>query len=70
MLKKKRQGKPQLEPVQGGKLRKTCLYPSFTNMKNRKELFDYVEGVMQSYPYSYDSDTNEENTVFEESGPK
>lgn len=50
--------------------KKSCLRPSFTNIKGTKHLLYSVEKTMGSDSYSYDSNTDEENTVFEEFEPK
>lgn len=47
--------------------KKITSYTSLTNLKDPKELLNYVNKAKESDTYCYDSDAEEENTVLDES---
>lgn len=50
-------------------LTRSRLVPPFANIKDSKLLHCYVEEAMESESYGHNSDTNEENAIFEEFEP-
>lgn len=50
-------------------LTRSDIGPPFASIKDSKLLHCYVEEAMESESYSHNSDTNEENAIFEEFEP-